>query len=487
MKWFGIDSERLSRLIASLHELERSIAAIGPLHDPDGDRMRDEARRLASEGSATARRVLVEFTVGALSARWFGEWGGEFSGWWVERHVVETTEADRVVQRLLENPESAGVFVDHLTTPEALVHGVNDFDALQRFWTSVTDPATVPQDVAVSRIRTLLIGLFAEPYWENVPATRIEDPTMKTRKALLLAAVAPAIATWQLNLPGMLGEIGSSSEEGRIFLDHISSRETIAAEMRAYLPEVFDRTLEYLPEDHLEQLNFFGAIGYATGAVLNGMQSWTAEEMSFNLRVLREVGNLISLFPGPYLVTTVPSTALSLIAPSQILDPDLSDEEKLEIYRLRIRLANAAANRYLDHEIEAGRHPRGSTDYSDDLIRQMLSIRWILDAPFDRARLWRSLDEYYYVEQIEESVAADPSNWSEIIEREFFVKADGSRPIGSYQDFEFPFAWPREGDSTDEVIGSGVEDGDGDRYGSIPGWRDPHLERLHALKGAAGG
>jgi hypothetical protein len=487
MKWLGVDVERLGPLMTRLAHLQDAIAAIGPLHDPHGDRMRDEAQRLAAEGVATARRVLVEFTIGSLSARWFGQWGDEFAGWWVERHVFEETEADRVLRRLLEHPEMAGVFVDQLTTPEALVHGVNDFDALQRFWTLVTDPATVPDDIAVSRVRTLLIGLFAEPYWENVPATRIEDPHMNTHRALMLAAVAPAIAMWQLNLPGMLGEIGSSSEEGRIFLDHISSRETIAAEMRAYLPEVFDRTLEYFPDDPVDQSNFFGAIGYAAGAIISGMQSWTAEEMSFNLRVLHEVGNLVSLVPGPYLVTSVPATTLSLIAPSQVPTDDLTDEEKLELYRLRVRLANAAANHYLEYETVAGRHERGSTDYSPELIRQMLTIRWILDSPFDRGRLWRSLDDFYYVEQVEKSVAADPSNWSEIIERDHFVKADGSRPIGSYHDFEFPFPWVDESDSSDEMIGSGVEDGDGYRHGSIPGWRDPHLERLHALKGAAGG
>lgn len=487
MKWFGIDSERLARMSKRLDELADAIAMIGPLHDPHGDRMRDEAHRLATEAVAASRRVLVEFTIGTLSARWFANWGGEFAGWWVERHVAETTEADRLVRRLLENPELAGVFVDHLTTPEALVHGVNDFDALRRLWTSVTDPATVPEDVAVSRIRTLLLGLFAERYWENVPATRIEDPTMKTRHALMLAAVAPAIATWQLNLPGLLGEIGSSSRDGRAFLAHISSRETIAAEMRAVLPEALERTLDHMPADQREQDDFFGGLGYAVGAILDGMQSWTTQEMSFNLGLLREVGNLISLVPGPYLVTSVPSTTLTLVMPSRQVESDLTDAEKLELHGLRVDLANAAANHYLESEILAGRHERGSTDYSESLMSRMVTIRWAIDAPYERGALWRSLDEYYEFELLERAIAVDPSKWSEIIDRDHFVEPDRARGDRLYENFEQPLARFYERDSADEVIGTGSDDGDGNGNRIISGGRDPHLERLHALKSTTGG
>lgn len=458
MKWFGIDVARLGPMMTRLTELDDAIAAIGPLHDTLGDQLRNEARRLAGEGAAAARRVLVEFTIGSLSARWFGQWGDEFAGWWVERHVYEETEADRVLQRLLEHPEMAGVFVDQLTTPEALVHGVTDFDALRRFWVLVTDPATVPENVAVSRIRLLLQGLFAERYWENVPATRIEDPNMKTRNAMMLAAVAPAIAAWQLNLPGMLGDIGSSSAEGRAFLEHLSSREVLAAEMRALLPEVFDRSLADMPEDWHAQIDFFGALGYATGAILSGMQSWTAEELSFNLDLLREVANVISLVPGPYTVTSVPSTTLTLMAPSRPADDDLTDEEKLEIHGLRVDLANAAAEAHLEGEIAAGRHERGSTNYSEELLGRMMTIRWAIDAPFDRGRLWRSLDEYYDFELLERSVVADPSKWSEIIDRDHFVEPDGTGRVGTYEDFEQPLARFSEGDSPDEMVGAGPED-----------------------------
>lgn len=425
MKWMGVDTERLTHLFRHLVELEHAIAAIGPLDDPHGDRMRDEARRLAADGAVTARRVLVEFTVGSLSARWFDQWGDEFAGWWVERHVFETTAADRLLQRLLAHPEMAGVFVDHLTRPEALVHGVNDHDALQRFWALVTDPATVPEDVAVSRIRTLLLGLFAEPYWENVPATRIEDPTMKTRNALLFAAVAPAIAAWQLNLPGMLGEIGSSTEEGRVFLDHISSREELAAEMRAYLPVVFDRTLEFMPSDRTEQHLFFSALGYATSGILGGLRSWTREELALNLDLLREVGNLLSFVPGPYVVTTVPTTMLTMISPSHAaITHGLSDAEKIELHRLKVGLANAAARAFVEGEVAAGRHEEGSTELSDDLLGDVMTIRWTIDSPYERGVLWRSFDEYYEYRNPEKAVSLDPDNWSEIFDRDQFVKPD---------------------------------------------------------------
>jgi hypothetical protein len=486
VKWLGIDSERLAQMSTRLDRLAGAIGSIGSLNDEHGDRMRDEARALATEAVVTARRVLVEFADGSLSARRFDEWGGEFAGWWVERHIFPTTEADRVVRELLENPEMAGVFVDRLTRPEALVHGVNDIDALRRLWTLVTDPATVPVDVAVSRIRTLLLGLFAETYWENVPATRIEDPTMKTRNAMMLAALAPIVALWQLNLPGMLGEIGDSSEEGRVFLQLIMSREALASEMRAHLPEAFDRTLESMPEDRFEQDMFFGALGYSVGAIISGMQSWTKEELAFNLQLLREVGNLISLVPSPYYATSIPSAAITLLAPSEVDDSDLTDEELLELHDLRVELANAASNHYLEHEIRAGRHVRGSTDYSLDLLSRMLHIRWAIDSPVERGRVWRELDDYYEFELIERAVVENPSQWLEIIDRDHFVEPDDAVAGRTYEDFQNPFAAFGEPDPTDEVVGAYPEDLDVDWTPSVPGARDPHLERLDPLQGSAG-
>jgi hypothetical protein len=486
MRWFGIDSERLARMSARLDDLQDAIGLIGPLHDVHGDRMREEARTLAADAVVTARRVLVEFADGLLAASRFGEWGDEFAGWWVERHVDATTEADRVVRHLLEHPETAGVFIDRLTRPEALVHGVNDIDALRRLWALVTDPATVPEDVAVSRIRTLLLGLFAETYWENVPATRIEDPTMKTRNALVLTALAPIIAAWQLNLPGLLGEIGESSEEGRIFLHHIMSREALASALRDHLPEAVDRTLDSMPEDRFEQDMFFGALGYSVGAIISGMQSWTAEELAFNLELIREVGNLISLVPSPYFATSIPSAAITLLAPSEIDDSDLTDEEILELHGLRVDLANAASNRFLEHEIAAGRHVRGSTDYSPELLSRMVNIRWAIDAPVERGRVWRELDECYEFELIERSVAENPSQWLEIIDRDHFVEPDDAVEGRTYEDFENPLSTFREPDPSDEVIGPYPEDLNVDWTPSIAGARDPHLERLDTLQRPAG-
>lgn len=476
MRWYGIDSERLSRLLRRLDELESAIAGIGSLHDSDGDRLRDEARRLASESADTARRVLVEFTVGTLSARWFAEWGGEYAGWWVERHVFTTTRADVVLRDMLEHPERAGAFVDDLTNPEALVHGVNDFDALKRFWEMVTDPEMVPEDVAMSRIRTLLRGLFAERYWENVPATRIEDPTMKTRNALLVSAVATAIASWQLNLPGMLGEIGTASEEGREALIRLAEHEQITAEMRALLPEVFARSLDHFPARRPDQARFISALGRASGMVLTGMQTWTIEEMKINLGVLRELGEIVSLVPGPYLATTVPSAAMSFVFPSEPPPTSLTDAELLEINQLRVDMANAASNAMLEREIAAGRHRRGSTDYSDDLLYDMMTIRWAFDGPFERGRLWRELDVYHDVENLEEDVVAEPERWLEIIEEEHVTQPDGGRGVGSNDDLQGPLAGVGESDSTDEVIGARVGDRDGERNRPVAWWSGAHLE-----------
>lgn len=476
MRWFGIDSERLGRLVRRLGDLEVAIAGIGPLDDSDGDRLRLEARRLVSESADTARRVLVEFTVGTLSAHWFAEWGREDAGWWVERHVFATTRADAVLRDLLENPDRAGVFVDHLTNPEALVHGVNDFVTLKRFWELVIDPATVPEDVAMSRIRTLLRGLFAERYWENVPAVRIEDPTMKTRNALLISAVATAIASWQLNLPGMLGEIGTTSEEGREVLIRLSEHERITAEMRALLPEVFARSLDHFPDRRPGQALFISGLGQASGMLLTGMQTWTTEEMKINLGVLRELGDILSLFPGPYLTTTVPSVALSFVYPSKPPPTSLTDAELLEINQLRIDLANATSNAMLEREIAAGRHERGSTDYSEDLLYDMMTIRWAFDAPYERGRLWRELDEYYHIENLEELVVAEPERWLELIHENHITQPGHGGGVDSDDDLQGPLAGLGESDSTDEVIGSQVRDRDGERNRPLSGWSGSHLE-----------
>ncbi len=424
MKWFGIDVERLSALAGGFSRLEDAIGRIGPLHDADGDRMRNEAHRLARDAIDTARRVLVEFTIGSLAARWFDEWGGEFSGWWVERHVSESTEADHVLSRVVDHPEMAGVFVDRLSNPEALVHGTNDTETLDRFWTSVTDPANVPEDVAIRRIRTLLLGLFADRYWENVPATRIEDPTMKTRHTLMMASVATAIASWQLNIPGMLGEIGSTTRDGRGFLERLAPEQIVAAEMRAELPAAFARTLEFLPERKHEQAHFIAALGFASGTILTGMQSWTMSEMATNLRLIREVGNILSLVPGPYLLTTVPASTMTLVMPSETRHVGLTDSELLDLHRLRIELANATANAFLDIEVAAGRHVRGSTEYSDELLYDMMTLRWAFDAPFERGRLWRALDGYYDIEVLEKDVVDDPSKWLEILDRNHITQAN---------------------------------------------------------------
>lgn len=417
MRWYGVDTERLFRFAAHLAELEHAIVAIGPVNDVHGDRMRDEARRLAAEGAATARSVFVEFERGSWAAHQHDRWGDEFAGWWVERHVFEHTEVDQLLRELLDHPERAGVFVDRLTTPDALIHGVNDFDALERFWRMVTDPATVPPEIAMPRIRTLLRGLFAERYWENVPATRIEDPTMKTRNKLMIAALATSLAAWQLNVPGMLGAIGSTDPEGRKFVEQMVAEETIAAEMRLALPEVFERTLENFPKVKPDQALFIGGLGFAAGALLTNMASWTPDEMARNLQIVREAADVFALIPSPYGLTTLPSLATTLVMPARMRTSPLTDGELLQLNQLRITLANATANALLDLEIAAGNHVRGSKHYSAELLFDLIAIRWAFDSPFLRGGIWMNLSEYFDIEALKGAALHDPTRVSETLHR----------------------------------------------------------------------